>query len=87
MTDSHQKIKELISSIGNDSELLVAALRIAHCYMPSLDEIDDNGIMGGFGDNKEQILEEVNFVRDALLKQGIDPDNNYAQLNPVINKK
>lgn len=86
MSDSNQKIKTLLSNIGNDTELLLKALRIAHCYMPELKEIDDEEF-GGYAENKEQILDEVNFVRDVLKKQGIDPDKNYSELNPIINKK
>lgn len=54
------------------------ALKIAFCYMPRAIEVNQYD----HGDRVEKILADIGIVRAALLRQGVDPDEVYGELNP-----
>jgi hypothetical protein len=52
------------------SEEYLHALKIAFCYMPKAIEVNKYD----YGDRAEKVLSDIQLVRDALLAQGIDPE-------------
>lgn len=60
------------------SEAYLNALKIAFCYMPKAIEVNKYD----HGDRVEKILADIQVVREALLTQGIDPEEVYGEMNP-----
>lgn len=54
------------------------ALKVAFCYMPKAIDVNKYD----HGDRVEKILSEIQIVRDALLAQGVDPEEVYGEINP-----
>lgn len=56
----------------------LTALKIAFTFMPHPVDITKYE----YGDDADKIREQVNFVREALLAQGVDPDEVQGDINP-----
>ncbi len=54
------------------------ALKIAFCYMPKPIEVNRYD----HGDRVDKILSDIQLVREALLAQGVDPEEVYGEINP-----
>jgi fermentation-respiration switch protein FrsA (DUF1100 family) len=54
------------------------ALKTAFTFMPQPVEIN----RFEYGDDAERILAQVNFVREVLLRHGIDPEEVPGDINP-----
>ncbi|MGE0115128.1 MAG: penicillin-binding protein [Steroidobacteraceae bacterium] len=54
------------------------ALKIAFCYMPKAIEVNQYD----YGDRVEKVLSDIHLVRQALLAQGIDPEEVQSEMNP-----
>jgi len=57
---------------------MLNALKIAFCYMPKAIEVNQYD----HGDRVDKILTDIQVVREALLANGIDPEEVYGQMNP-----
>jgi len=57
---------------------MLHALKVAFCYMPK--EIEVNKFE--YGDRVDQILEDIGVVKEALLIQGVDPEEVYDEVHP-----
>ncbi len=57
---------------------IVAALKIAFCYMPKAIEVNRYE----YGDRYQKVISDIDRVREVLLGLGIDPDEVYAEINP-----
>lgn len=57
---------------------LLHALKTAFCYMPKAIEVNKYD----HGDRVERILADIQLVREALLANGIDPEEVYGEMNP-----
>jgi hypothetical protein len=57
---------------------LLQALKVAFCYMPKAIEVNQYD----HGDRVEKILTDIQIVRDALLTQGVDPEEVPGEMNP-----
>lgn len=57
---------------------LLQALKIAFCYMPKAIEVNSYD----HGDRVDRILSDIQRVREALLSQGVDPDEVPGEINP-----
>jgi hypothetical protein len=60
------------------SEAYLNALKTAFCYMPKAIEVNQYD----HGDRADKILADIQLVREALLAQGIDPEEVYGEMNP-----
>jgi hypothetical protein len=60
------------------NETYLTALKIAFCYMPKAIEVNRYD----HGDRADKILADIHLVREALLVQGIDPEEVYGEMNP-----
>ena len=60
------------------NESLLHALKTAFCYMPKAIEVNKYD----HGDRVEKILADIAVVRDALLAQGVDPEEVQGEMNP-----
>lgn len=60
------------------SEANLHALKIAFCYMPKAIDVNQYD----HGDRVEKILSDIQIVREALLAQGVDPEEVYGEINP-----
>lgn len=57
---------------------LIDALKIAFTYMPRAIEVTRYE----YGDRMDIVLAHIEAVREALLAQGIDPEEVYGDINP-----
>lgn len=57
---------------------LLQALKTAFCYMPKAIEVNKYD----HGDRVDRILADIQLVREALLTNGIDPEEVYGEMNP-----
>jgi hypothetical protein len=63
----------------NDAEqILLQALKIAFCYMPKAIEVNQYDYAG----RVEKVLADIEAVREALLMQGVDPEEVAGEMNP-----
>ena len=60
------------------SEPTLNALKIAFTYMPKAIEVTKYE----YGDGYQKILDHIEKVREALLINGVDPDEVYGEINP-----
>lgn len=60
------------------SEQNLHALKVAFCYLPKAIDVNKYD----HGDRVEKILADIQLVREALLAQGVDPDEVYGEINP-----
>ncbi len=60
------------------SEENLQALKVAFCYMPKAIEVNKYD----YGDRVEKVLSDIQLVREALLAQGVDPEEVYGEINP-----
>ncbi|MCD8514284.1 MAG: hypothetical protein LRY63_14090 [Nitrincola sp.] len=60
-----------------DEEILTA-LKIAFTFMPHPVDITKFE----YGDDADRIRDQVNYVREILLSQGVDPDEVQGDINP-----
>ena len=60
------------------TETALQALKIAFTYMPKAIEVTRYD----YGDRHEIVREHINTVREALLINGIDPDEVAGEINP-----
>lgn len=60
------------------SEACLQALKTAFCYMPKAIEVNKYD----HGDRVDKILADIQLVREALLAQGIDPEEVFGAMNP-----
>jgi fermentation-respiration switch protein FrsA (DUF1100 family) len=56
----------------------LTALKTAFTFMPQPVEVNRYD----YGDDAEQVLAQVNFVREVLARHGIDPDEVAGDINP-----
>lgn len=54
------------------------ALKTAFTFMPNPVEVTSYE----YGDQAEKILEQVSFVREVLVRHGIDPEEVAGDINP-----
>lgn len=54
------------------------ALKIAFTYMPAAIEVNKYD----YGDNYENVLDHITFVRETLLSNDVDPDEVAGEINP-----
>lgn len=54
------------------------ALKIAFCHMPRVIEVNRYD----YSDRMEKVLADIHIVREALLAQGVDPEEVYGEVNP-----
>jgi len=54
------------------------ALKTAFTFMPQPVEVN----RFEYGDDAERILAQVNFVREVLVSNGIDPEEVAGEVNP-----
>lgn len=54
------------------------ALKTAFTFMPQPVEVN----RFEYGDEAERILAQVNFVREVLISNGIDPEEVAGEINP-----
>jgi hypothetical protein len=62
----------------NINEDLLHALKIAFTYMPKAIEVNKYE----YGDRFQTVLEHIETVREALLINGVDPEEVYGDINP-----
>lgn len=60
------------------NEANLYALKVAFCYMPRAIDVNKYD----YGDRVEKVLSDIHIVREALLAQGIDPEEVYGEMNP-----
>ncbi len=60
------------------SDDILHALKVAFCYMPRAIEVNRYD----HGDRVDRILSDIQIVREALLAQGVDPEEVYGEMNP-----
>ena len=60
-----------------DDKILLA-LKIAFTYMPKAIEVTKYE----YGDRHQTVLEHINIVREALLINGVDPEEVYGEIDP-----
>jgi hypothetical protein len=60
------------------SEMYLHALKIAFCYLPKAIEVNRYD----YGDRVDRVLADIQLVREALLAQGVDPEEVYGEMNP-----
>ena len=60
------------------SEMYLYALKTAFCYLPKAIEVNRYD----YGDRADKVLADIQLVREALLAQGIDPEEVYGEMNP-----
>jgi hypothetical protein len=60
------------------SDTCLHALKTAFCYMPKAIEVTRYE----YGDRTDKVLADIQAVREALLAQGIDPEEVYGEMNP-----
>lgn len=58
-------------------DVLLHALKVAFCYMPKAIEVNRYD----HGDRVDQILANIQTVRDALLAHGVDPEEVQGEMN------
>jgi hypothetical protein len=56
----------------------LTALKIAFTFMPQAIEVNKYE----YGDNFENVLEQVKYVRETLIDNDIDPDEVSGEINP-----
>lgn len=54
------------------------ALKIAFSYMPKAIEVTQYE----YGEKYKAVLAHIETVREALLEQGVDPDEVYGEVHP-----
>lgn len=54
------------------------ALKIAFTYMPQAIEVNKYE----YGDNFQNVLDHVTFVREVLIDNQVDPDEVSGEINP-----
>lgn len=54
------------------------ALKIAFTYMPKAIEVNKYE----YGDNYEDVLDHINYVRETLIEHDVDPDEVAGEINP-----
>lgn len=59
-------------------EATLQALKIAFSYMPNAIEVTSYE----YGDRYQLVLDHINQVKEALLEQGVDPDEVYGEIHP-----
>jgi hypothetical protein len=59
-------------------EASLTALKTAFCYMPKAIEVNKYD----HGDRVDNILADIERVREALLINGVDPEEVYNEMNP-----
>ncbi len=57
---------------------LLTALKIAFCYLPRAIEVTRYD----YGDRTDKVLADIEAVREALLANGVDPEEVYGEMNP-----
>jgi len=57
---------------------LLQALKTAFCYMPKAIEVNQYDYAG----RVEKVLADIAVVREALLTQGVDPEEVAGEMNP-----
>jgi hypothetical protein len=65
-----------ITDTMNDDVL--HALKIAFCYMPKAIEVNKYE----YGDRYQTVLEHIQIVREMLLRNDLDPEEVYGEINP-----
>ena len=60
------------------NEDFLTALKIAFTYMPKAIEVTKYE----YGENYTRVLEHIEAVKEALLINGVDPDEVYGEVNP-----
>ncbi len=65
-----------ITDTMNDDVL--QALKIAFCYMPKAIEVNKYE----YGDRYQTVLEHIQIVREMLLRNDLDPEEVYGEINP-----
>lgn len=65
------------NEIDQDS---LTALKIAFTYMPKAIEVTRYE----YGDRYQLILEHIEIVKEALLRNQIDPEEVYGEINPDV---
>ncbi|WP_191601666.1 penicillin-binding protein [Marinomonas algicola] len=66
--------------IEEDKKATLEALKIAFTYMPKAIEVNKYD----YGDRYQWVLKHVETVREALLINGIDPDEVDGEINSDI---
>ena len=61
-----------------NNEDFINALKIAFTYMPKAIEVTKYE----YGENYSRVLEHIETVKEALLINGVDPDEVYGEVNP-----
>jgi hypothetical protein len=59
-------------------EMYLNALKTAFCYMPKAIEVTRYE----YGERTDKVLADIQLVREALLAQGVDPEEVYGEMNP-----
>lgn len=62
----------------NINEDLLDALKIAFTYMPKAIEVNKYE----YGERYQTVLDHIQIVREALLINGVDPEEVYGEINP-----
>ena len=60
----------------NEQSLL--ALKTAFCYMPQINDVNEFDFPG----RVEQILSDIDIVREVLLMNDVDPDEVADEIHP-----
>ena len=63
---------------SNINEDTLNALKIAFTYMPKAIEVNKYE----YGERYQTVLDQVQQVREALLLNGVDPEEVYGEINP-----
>jgi len=64
--------------MSNLDEQSLLALKTAFCYMPKSNDVNEFDFAG----RVEQILSDIEIVKEVLLINGVDPDEVADEIHP-----
>ena len=66
--------------MSNLDEQSLLALKTAFCYMPKSNDVNEFDFAG----RVEQILSDIEIVKEVLLINGVDPDEVADEIHPDL---
>lgn len=72
--------KEPSDAANRLDEASLTALKTAFCYMPSINDVNEFDFPG----RVEQILSDIDVVREVLLINDVDPDEVADEIHPDL---